>query len=253
MVVGALPAAEPKPDFTHDILPILQAKCQGCLHGPKVQMHGLRLDVRSAAFKGGETGVPAIVPGKSSQSLLIKYVSAIAPAIVMPPAGPPLKPAEISLLTAWIDSGAEWPGQGGNEKAAAIKNADHWSFQPVSRPPVPAIHSPWIRNPIDAFILQNLQARGWIPAPPVRLRHFCADCISISPDCRRRSRSRSASAKTPIRPPRWRTICSRPAYGERWARHWLDLVRYAETNGYEREQAETLRLALSRLRDPRVQ
>src|SRR5262252_3689564 len=84
-------AAPSKPDFTLDIQPILQAKCQGC-HGAKAQMHGLRLDLRSAARKGGETGVPAIVPGKSSQSLMIKYVSATGSETSMPPGGPRLKP-----------------------------------------------------------------------------------------------------------------------------------------------------------------
>src|SRR6266568_2402629 len=101
--------AQQKPDFTRDIQPILESRCWAC-HGAKLQMHGLRLDRRADALKGGGSGVPAIVPGASQQSLLIKYVSGLDKDVVMPPSGARLKPAEIEMLRAWIDSGAAFPG-----------------------------------------------------------------------------------------------------------------------------------------------
>ena len=96
-------------DFGHDVQPLLKARCLGC-HGAKLQMHGLRLDVKTAAFKGGESGVPAIVPGNSVQSLLIKYISANSD-VVMPPSGPRLTADQVSMLRVWIDSGASWPDE----------------------------------------------------------------------------------------------------------------------------------------------
>src|SRR5262245_37703184 len=101
---------QPAPDFARDIQPLLESRCWSC-HGPKLQLHKLRLDRRVDALKGGESGAPAIVPGSSAQSLLIKYVSGLDKDVVMPPSGPRLKPAEIDTLRAWIDKGADWPGQ----------------------------------------------------------------------------------------------------------------------------------------------
>src|SRR5690242_18942770 len=151
-------AAQPSPDFARDVRPLLESRCWAC-HGSKLQMHGLRLDRRADALKGGGSGVPAIVPGASSQGLLIKYVSGLDPDVVMPPAGDRLKPAEVDLLRAWIDSGAAWPGEDGAEPEP--KRSDHWSFRPIARPRVPEIKSAWVRNPIDAFVLEKLQSRGW--------------------------------------------------------------------------------------------
>src|SRR5262245_48966698 len=137
-----------QPDFIREVQPVLESRCWGC-HGPKLQMHGLRLDRRADALKGGGSGVPAIVPGKSAQSLLIKYVSGLDRDVIMRPAGERLKRAEIETLRTWIDSGAAWPGQE-DEKPAALRS-DHWSFQPIARPRPPDVNSAWVRNPIDAF------------------------------------------------------------------------------------------------------
>src|SRR5438445_10839536 len=109
-ILAAHAAAQQPPDFARDIRPVLESRCWSC-HGAKLQMHGLRLDRRADALKGGGSGVPAIVPGSSSQSLLIKYVSGLEPDVVMPPSGPRLKPAEIATLRAWIDGGPVWPGE----------------------------------------------------------------------------------------------------------------------------------------------
>jgi hypothetical protein len=190
-------------------------------------MHGLRLDRRADALRGGESGVPAIVPGNSAQSLLIRYIAGLDPKVVMPPSGPRLSAEQVGMLRAWIDRGADWPG----EPAPVIetpKPSNHWAFQPISRPTVPDMHSSWVRNPIDAFILQKLRARGWTPAQPAETgalrRRVYLDLTGLPPTLEEQSRPFDVDE-----------LLSRSTYGERWARHWLDLVRFAETNGYERD------------------
>ena len=221
------------PDFRRDIQPILQSRCLAC-HGEKAQMHGLRLDRRDGALTGGGSGAPAIVPGNSAQSLLIKYVSGVDKDIVMPPGGERLKPEQVALLRAWIDGGAPWPTD--EEPRAAVKRLNHWAFQPVSRPVVPNLKSPWVRNPIDAFILAKLQARGWKPAPAAApralLRRIYLDLTGLPPTLEEQERFLG----NPLAFDRLiGDLLERNSYGERWGRHWLDLVRFAETNGYERD------------------
>src|ERR1700733_7255591 len=130
--------AQPRPDFAHDVRPILESRCWAC-HGSKLQMHGLRLDHRADALKGGGSGVPAIVPGSSAQSLLVKYVAGLDKDVVMPPAGARLKPPEVDTLRAWIDAGAIWPGDA--ESQPVSQRSKHWAFQPISRPQVPDVKS----------------------------------------------------------------------------------------------------------------
>jgi hypothetical protein len=225
-VLAAHAAAPPVPDFTRDVQPIFAAKCLVC-HGSKMQIHGLRLDRRADALRGGESGVPAIVPGNSAQSLLIRYVSGLDPKVVMPPSGPRLTAEQVALLRAWIDRGADWPGESA-PVSEAPKRSNHWAFQPISHPAVPDMHSDWVRNPIDAFVLQKLRARGLMPAPPaepgVLRRRVYIDLIGLPPTLAEQSRPFDVDE-----------LLARPTYGERWARHWLDLVRFAETNGYERD------------------
>jgi hypothetical protein len=197
-------------------------------------MHGLRLDHRADAIKGGGSGVPAIVPGASAQSLLIKYVAGLDKDVVMPPAGPRLKSAEVAALRAWIDAGAAWPGEA--EAQPVSKRSEHWAFQPISRPRIPDLNSPWVHNPIDAFVLEKLQARGWKPAAPAEpralLRRVYLDLNGLPPTLA----EQEAFLKDPAHLERLvDDLLARPAYGERWGRHWLDLVRYAESNGYERD------------------
>src|SRR5450755_986818 len=131
--------AQPAPDFAREVRPILESRCWAC-HGAKLQMHGLRLDHRADALKGGGSGVPAIVAGSSAQSILIKYVTGADKDIVMPPAGARLKPAEVDLLRAWIDGGAIWPGDA-EAQPVAPKPSAHWAYQPISRPAVPDLKS----------------------------------------------------------------------------------------------------------------
>src|SRR5262245_52913368 len=126
-------------DFENDVRPLLAKKCYGC-HGPAVQMSKLRLDRRADALRGGESGVPALEPGKGASSLMIRYVSGADPKLVMPPAGPRLTREEISVLKDWIDAGASWPDP---ENSAAASKPDprlaHWAFHPPRRPRVPSV------------------------------------------------------------------------------------------------------------------
>jgi hypothetical protein len=226
-------AAEDRPDYLRDIQPILKVRCYSC-HSDKVHMHGLRLDRKSDALRGGDSGAPAIVAGNAAQSLLFKYVAGMVTDVIMPPTGERLKPAEVELLRKWIDSGADWPGE--EQPSATAKRSQHWAFQPVSRPKVPDVQSAWVRNPIDVFILQKLQARGWQPAIPATqralLRRVYLDLTGLPPTSAEQDAflSHAESFDKLVD-----DLLARPAYGERWARHWLDLVRFAETNGYERD------------------
>ena len=219
-------------DFTTEVKPLLEKRCLAC-HGPKLAMRGLRLDSRAAALKGGESGVPAIVPGRSGEGLLLRYVNGEMQDLVMPPTGPRLTDIEIETLRRWIDDGA--PFDRDEAQAPAAKSA-HWSFQPIANPPIPEVKNrQWIRNPIDAFILSRLESRGWKPNPPAAprqlMRRLYLDVTGLPPTLA----EQEAFQTNPDLDRLARELLQRPTYGERWGRHWLDLVRYAESNGYERD------------------
>ncbi|MYC83631.1 MAG: DUF1553 domain-containing protein [Acidobacteria bacterium] len=240
LLIVAGMAADPTVDFAREIQPIFQERCLAC-HGSQAQSHGFRLDRRSDAFRGGDSGVPAIVPGNSSDSLLLRYVSGRDPEVVMPPEGPPLTGEQVELLRRWIDEGAAWPQEEDPSEAPAGVS-DHWAFQPISRPEQPSVQAKnWVRNPIDAFVLEKLEAKGWQPAPQAKphqlLRRLYLNLTGLPPNLA----EQEAFLKDPSEAAYKATIedlLARPAYGERWARHWLDLVRYAESNGYERDRAK---------------
>jgi len=202
-------------------------------------MSGLRLNSRLNAIKGGKSGQSAMVPGKSSESLLIRFVSGLDPKVVMPPTGEHLRPDEIKLLSQWIDEGAPWPEDTPAPQQQGGQLSDHWAFKPIQKPEVPAVRKlNWVRNPIDSFVLAKLESKGWAPSPPAEpralLRRVYLDIVGLPPSLAEQEAFLQAS--TPETLDRVVTdLLSRPAYGERWARHWLDLVRYAETNGYERD------------------
>ena len=210
-----------------DVKPLLEKRCVAC-HGSKLALHGLRLDSVEGALKGGESGVPAIIPGKSGESLLMRYVSGKDKEIVMPPSGPRLTAAEIATLAAWID----------REQAAPItttkrKGWDHWSFQPIRKPPLPSVkRNEWVANEIDAFVLARLEAKGWSPSPPASraqlIRRLHLDLTGLPPTLDEQATTASLDSIAD-------SLLQRGTYGERWGRHWLDLVRYAESNGYERD------------------
>lgn len=224
------------PDYTRDIKPIFEKKCYSC-HGRLKQKAGLRLDGGALIRKGGKDGAVVIL-GKSRESPLIQRVTSSDENERMPPEGKPIASEQIALLAAWIDSGAPFPA----DETVASSPAEHWSFQPVQRPPIPAVQNlAWCRNPIDRFVLSKLEARGWRPAPEASkgalLRRVFLDLTGLPPTLDEQD-SFSRKSSPDVLDEVIDELLARPTYGERWARHWLDLVRYADSNGYERDAAK---------------
>jgi mono/diheme cytochrome c family protein len=220
----ALSADEAAVSFGRDVQPLLARHCFSC-HGPTVHEAGLRLDEPTAALAELDSGEHAIVPGQVDQSELITRVSAADESERMPPKGKPLSAQEIDALKAWIAEGAKW------EK--------HWAFVPPERHMPPKVSRPdWVKNPIDAFILAGLDQAGLEPAPAadkrtlVRRAYFNVTGLPPSSEA-------IDAFLADDRPDAYgRLIDSLLAsshYGEHWARHWLDLVRFAETNSFERD------------------
>jgi hypothetical protein len=236
-------ATDPTPEgvefFEKKIRPLLVENCHEC-HSAAHKVRGkLLLDSRVGALKGGETA-PAVVPGEPEKSLLLKAVGYEDPDLRMPPRGK-LTQQQIADLAAWVKMGAPWPEGGGPAVVAKTfdlkERAKHWSLQPIRKPPLPAVSNPgWCRSPVDFFVLAKLEAAGFKPAPPTDkrtlLRRVTFDLTGLPPtaaeiDAFLADDSPDAYARVVDR------LLASPRYGERWARHWLDLVRYAETQGHE--------------------
>ncbi|HEY2953534.1 MAG TPA: DUF1549 domain-containing protein, partial [Verrucomicrobiae bacterium] len=244
----AAPAAEPTKAqldfFESRIRPIFANHCYEC-HSQESgkSKGGLRLDTRDAVLKGGNTG-PALVPGKPEQSLLITAVSYADPDLKMPPKNKKLSDAQITDLRTWVRMGAPDPRKtalaSGKKYGGDAKN--HWAFQPVKKPIPPAVSNPaWVANPIDAFVLARLEAKGLKPNPPADkrtlIRRASLDLIGLAPtaqevDAFLNDHSAEAFATVVDR------LLQSPQYGERWARYWLDLSRYADTKGDVKRQQE---------------
>ncbi|MEP6754438.1 MAG: DUF1553 domain-containing protein [Chthonomonadales bacterium] len=228
---GISPADNQAEFFETKVRPLLLGKCGPC-HGVNQQKADLRVDSLAALLKGGKSG-PAIVPGKPESSLLIQAISYANPKLLMPPAGQ-LEKAQIETLSLWVTRGAVWP-----KDAVPASDKPLWSIQPIARPvPPKPRNAAWVKNPVDAFVLSTLEKRGMVPAPPVGkrelLRRVTFDLIGLPPTSREISdfvndRRPDAYARVVDR------LLASPRYGERWSRYWLDLVRYADTNGYERD------------------
>jgi mono/diheme cytochrome c family protein len=221
-------------DFVREVRPIFEKHCHAC-HGPMRQRSGLRLDRRSSALKGGDVYGPSVVPGKAAESPLFQLVSGANEDLRMPPKGDPLPAAEVATLARWIDEGAPWPEEAGHDESADAQL--HWSFQPLSHPiPPTTADGTWPRNPIDRFILARLENEGLRPAPEADratwLRRVSLDLTGLPP-----SPERVASFLTDARPDAFERVVDEllasPHHGERWAQHWLDVVRYADTHGFE--------------------
>ena len=231
-------ANTPKVDFVQDIQPILEKNCYSC-HGTSAQMSGLRLDSRQAFLAGGTNG-KIVVPGKSADSTLYKRLAGIGDLTRMPFGAPPLSAAQIALFRAWIEQGAEIPETAWAAQAPAEPVKKHWGFVAPVKPVVPvADHSPWVRNPIDAFILERLDKEGLKPSPPADrttlLRRLSLDLIGLPPtaaeiDAFLADKSPNAYEKQVDR------LLNSPHYGERWGRIWLDAARYADSDGYEKDK-----------------
>src|SRR5437867_2705663 len=228
---GSLAAAEPV-DYLRDIKPILAQNCYAC-HGARMQMAGLRLDTAAAILKGGKNG-PVVISGQSEGSRLIAAVTGTGSMPRMPFERSPLGGEQIALLKTWIDEGA---------KAPAVESADerfagkiHWAFVPPLRPALPAVkNQSWARNEIDRFVLARLENEGISPSPEADrvtlIRRLSLDLLGLPPSIEDVDAFLADS-----RPDAYERLVDRlldsPHYGERWGRHWLDLARYADSNGY---------------------
>lgn len=243
-LAAALAAAEGDEFFESRIRPVLVEKCYGChsarLREPKAN---LQLDTREALRRGGDSG-PVIVPGKPAESRLWKAVSYTDFHLRMPPTGKLPDPVLADIRT-WIEMGAPDPRQAADASAPRKspggididRGRKYWAFQPLSPTPAPAVkNGAWPRNDVDQFLLSSLEAKGLAPAPEADrrawLRRATFDLTGLPPtpaevDSFLRDNSANAHARVVDR------LLASPHYGERWARHWLDLVRYAETNGHE--------------------
>jgi hypothetical protein len=232
LLAGGLRAAEPV-DFDRQVAPLLVQRCLDCHSGPKPKG---RLDLarRATALAGGKSGA-AIVPGRPDESRLWEYVDAGK----MPPKKP-LPAAEKELLRAWVAGGAAWgsdPIDPFRFTTARRAGYDWWALQPVRRPPTPPVHdTAWVRNPVDAFVLNRLEARGLHPAPEADqrtlIRRLSFDLLGLPP-----TPEEVDAFLRDDRPGAYERLIERylasPQYGVRWARHWLDVVRFGESNGFE--------------------
>ncbi len=227
------------PDFRKDVWPILQSRCVSC-HGPDKQKGELRLDSRAALLKGGNSG-PAAVPGKPAGSRLILLVASSKPADRMPPKGEPLTAGQVATLTEWIRADTAWPAD-----FQPAKKAVSWAFQPVRRPAAPKSA---YANPVDAFVSEKLTAAGlrMSPAadPRTFIRRITFDLIGLPPtpeevaafekECAGEFAAKQQLPDEAVGKLVDRLLAS-PHYGERWARHWLDVVRFAESDGFEEDE-----------------
>ena len=233
-------------DFKLDVAPLLEGRCLTC-HGPQQQMNGLRLDRREDALRGGYSG-PVIRPGKSAESRLIHLVGGLVEGIVMPKTGRRLTSQEIGILRAWIDQGAEWPVDGSPLSVSSRKQADgsrvprssHWAFQPIQQPPVPSVGSQtWARNGIDGFILDKLETQRLTPSPEADkstlIRRLSLDLIGLPPTPPELEEFMADTSEDGYEHLVDRLLDS-PHFGERRAMSWLDVARYADSDGYEKDR-----------------
>jgi mono/diheme cytochrome c family protein len=238
-VLGACDVADTAypADFKRDIQPIFESRCYEC-HGDKKQKSGLRLDRQKSVFQGGDSGKPAIAAGKSGESPLIQRVTTADKDEMMPPKGERLTEAQIKLLKEWIDQGASWPQESvGEEKV-------HWAYVKPQRPPLPQVkRTDWPRNGIDYFVLSRLEKENLQPAPEadkaVLLRRASLDLIGLPPTLDELEKFLSDRRPEAYEEAIDRVLAS-PHYGERWARPWLDLARYADTQGYEKDNRRSM-------------
>ena len=221
--------------FEARVRPVLAVNCYGC-HGPEKQANMLRVDSRESLLRGGKRG-SALVPEKPEESLLIQAVRHQG---LQMPLGGRLEDSEIDALEEWVRGGAPWP-------AAAVAEAtgdgryerlvrDHWAFQPVGKAPLPEVAEARWSHPADRFIFRALEEKGLSPAEPagrrMLIRRLSYVLTGLPPTAE--ESDRFAADDSPEAYERWvDRLLHSPRFGEHWARHWLDLVRYGETRGYE--------------------
>ncbi len=223
-VLGALVMASGRcvvaADFLRDVQPILAEHCAQC-HGTdeKERKSGLRLDQRDAALKGGESGTAAIVPGKLEQGELVRRITSTDPDEIMPPPShkKPLSAGQIDTLKQWIKDGANYES--------------HWAFTPPVQLPVPAVG---MASPLDAFVVARLQDRKLALSPAAPMATLCRrlylDLTGLPPSPAELADFERLGYEATVE-----TLLKSERFGEKWARHWLDVARYSDTNGYEKD------------------
>jgi cytochrome c553 len=228
------PSATPAPavpapagvDFDRDVRPVL-ATCVQC-HGPGKARGGLRLDGRNGATAELDSGNRAIVPGQPDAGELLRRVTTTDKRKRMPPRGEHLTAGQVDTLRRWIAAGATWP--------------EHWAYRPLTRPEAPAVptrFAGWARTPIDAFVLEKLAEHRLEPAPEADrrtlLRRVYFDLIGLPPTVAELNEARNDKSDDWYEKVVDRLLSS-PHYGERWARHWMDVVHFAETHGHDQDR-----------------
>jgi hypothetical protein len=230
--------------FETQVRPILQSQCLKC-HGGEKTKGGLQMTSRQTLLNGGDSG-PVVDLANPSKSLLLVAISYKNEELQMPPKQR-LHAEQVAILTKWVEMGVPWSGvdsvaapvashEGTKAKADPTK---HWSFQPITRPAVPRVQNrPWVKTPIDAFVAQKLETHGFAPAAPADklalLRRACFDLTGLPPKPHEVHAFLSDSSANAFEKVVDRLLAS-PQYGEKWGRHWLDVVRFAETNSFERD------------------
>lgn len=227
--------------FERDVQPIFEIHCYAC-HGPDRQESNFRLDLKHVALGTADFGEPPIVPGKANESPLMQFVEGNGE-LVMPPEGEErLDQTQLEILRKWIEQGAKWPEKALADEENPVITTDHWSFQPIARFEPPSIDATALktafplRNEIDQFIASRLLENGIQPSEPADrvslIRRIYLDMLGLQPTPQQvaefvNDRSEDACTNLIDR------VLASPHYGERWARHWLDVVRFGESTGYE--------------------
>ncbi|MAT16557.1 MAG: hypothetical protein CMJ46_14955 [Planctomyces sp.] len=223
-------AADPIDDavYQHKIKPLLEKRCFAC-HGALKQESSLRVDSAESLFRGGDIG-PAVVPGQLDESWLYQTITGEA-GFLMPPEGEPLANDEIALIKSWIEAGAPVP----EDDHPEADPQDHWAFQPIVQPPLPAVtNGEWAQSPVDFFIAAQHEERGLTPAPPaekaILLRRVYLDLVGLPP-----TPEELHAFLSDNRPEAYQEVVDKlldsPQYGERWGRHWMDVWRYSDWYG----------------------
>ena len=214
--------------FSEEVAPLFKRHCVVC-HGESLQQSGLRLDRRDAAMRGGNSGT-VITPGDASTSALIKRLEGLEGLQQMPPGGP-LAAGAIKTIRAWIEEGASWDDR--VEVTDSETTGGHWAFRPNRRPSIPQVGDrDWVRNPIDAFVLARLEREGLSPSPEAEYhtlaRRAFLDITGLPPTPADLARKGDYDRLV-------ERLLASDHYGERWASAWLDQVRYADSDGYEKD------------------
>ncbi|PHR90735.1 MAG: hypothetical protein COA78_34565 [Blastopirellula sp.] len=217
-------AQEANIEFSLDVQPIFAKKCFSC-HGPGESEGGLRLDSKEGAFAELDSGSRGVIPGKPAESELLRRITTDDESERMPPEGKPLSPAEIKVMRTWIKQGAQWQG--------------HWAFEPMKDHEPPKVkQKDWVNTPIDSFILGQLESAGFKPNPQANrvtlIRRAYYNLTGLPPTAEQVKafeQDKSPKAYENLID----QLLTSERYGERWARHWLDVVRFAETNSFERD------------------